>query len=290
MVYSQVRLETKYDASRKAYDIVATNHGLTNMTVQINFSGFGSYMPSLGAPYIADVPAGSTRTVCTMSKSGTGNALFQYSYRYVTGCADPKINTGVKLLLPIKKDKETTVSHLFYVDQKYGDEKTPSNWNAYSYSLDDGDTIYSMRRGKVISLEQGHSPFQSVGEKIYDKNRNIIIVSYEDCSFGRYTVFKENGALVNEGEQIEAGQPIAIAAAQGYVGGTHVRYQQYYYATEGYFSGQTDKNESKYTTLNFVCTNGPLMDKATYKNTYTLVDLMQEMSGRERKKFLKTLQ
>jgi hypothetical protein len=290
IILAQVSSNAEYDELNEEYKIIVTNDYYQSITIKMTFTVLNGYRASPSAPVIVSLTPRSSKVICKLSKQETmGTRRFKYRYDYSWGCLDQKVNNDVKLLLPVARNRSTEVKPLTSLTAEYGKEQVPPDWNAKLFTLSNSDTIFTVRRGRVVSVKQENGPDVALSKLTFKRARNEILIQHEDCTFGEYSVFKQNSSFVSVGDLVEAGQPLAIAAGGDYTSGFHVRYVQYYYDNFNYYRNEDEigENKPKYMPLHIATNGGVPLVPGTYTNNFTDEDIMQEMNKRERKRWLK---
>lgn len=148
------------------------------------------------------------------------------------------------------------------------------------------DTIFAARRGVVSEVRDTST--LALSDYVYASDDNYMEIFHKDCTFGRYEVFKKS--LVEPGQEIEAGDPIAIAGGEHYTTGSHVRFSVIY-LNQSQNENKTERIHSwAYVPLFFFTAeneNGPLIYGCTYTCVKPESVITQEFTKRELKKWRK---
>lgn len=94
---------------------------------------------------------------------------------------------------------------------------------AVDFKMKPGTTICAARSGWVITVKED-SDRGGLGEQ-YLADWNYVIVQHADSSTALYGHLQLNGSLVNVGDSIAAGQPIALSGNTGYSAFPHLHFQ-----------------------------------------------------------------
>jgi murein DD-endopeptidase MepM/ murein hydrolase activator NlpD len=127
---------------------------------------------------------------------------------------------------------------------------------AYDFAIPVGDTVVAARAGVVRQVKQD-SPDDGQGT-----DHNHVMVEHEDGTVGFYAHLKQNGALVQVGASVEAGQGIALAGHSGTPDVVHLHF--------GVYDGWPP-TEGQDRAVNFRNAQGPLDCRGGLVNgaTYT---------------------
>jgi len=261
-----------------------TNNHHCNYVLELKIQGCRKVHLRLSNPLIVELRPG--RNFLFTLKYKCEN--LQWSSKFTKGCLNPKIDTYFNYLLPISNYKTTQV---FNIDYLKTDDNSPEPIDFYQigFKTNAGDIIYASRRGVVSSLKET-SNIEMPGIS-YSTDENHIEIFHNDCSFGRYSVFSK--ALVELGQEVEAGDPIAIAGGENYTSGSHVRFYVYYY---DYSNKNIAKSEItplpskpiRYLPLKFY-TQEIIGNLLTMNETYTCIKpksiITQEMTNKQIKRW-----
>lgn len=221
---AQEKVEVSYETDTKGnYNFYCTNNNYCNYMVEINFSELINLKRNIHNPYLTDVGPGRSFLFTLQPADTQKSASFRYGYQYFKGCKNARIDAGFRYLLPVACGK---VTQPFQLDLfKINDRVTePRNHYALGFKVVPGDTIFAARGG-MVALVRDTARLKLDGYWLASAD-NFIEVFHNDCSFARYQVFDQS--LVRAGQQVDAGDPIAIAGGEKYTSGAHVRFSVYY--------------------------------------------------------------
>lgn len=210
------------------YVFTCHNNSFSNYVVELSFPNLENLRSDVPVPYRMDVPPG-TRRMLSLSIVTKGSPVhFSHRFRYFKGClSDKAVDTAYTYLLPVPPGRETHIYELTYLASEYGNQPEPKGWYALSLHVQSGDTIYAARRGRVTEVRDTASLKDS--GYTYARGDNYVEISHNDCTFGRYTAFRDSSIFVQPGDYVEAGQPIGIAGGERYAGGSQIRFSVYYH-------------------------------------------------------------
>lgn len=92
-----------------------------------------------------------------------------------------------------------------------------TNWFAYDFDTDIGDTIIATRAGTVLFTQEGFTD----GNRT-PGNENFVFIQHADGTIMHYMHLTQNGALVEVGDVVTQGQPIALSGDSGGSSGPHI--------------------------------------------------------------------
>jgi len=278
--------------NRGEYEFYCDNKSFSDYTVEVNFFELINLQAdNVILPARMEVPPGINRFLFVLRKSTLGQAShFQFHHKSYKGCPSPKIDTGFAYLLPVAPGKAARVSELNSLAEEYGDEAPPKDWYSLCLHVQPGDTVYAARRGRVTNTRE-HADLQDSGYS-YSSEDNYVEVEHNDCTFGKYSVFRDDAIFVHPGDWVEAGQPIGIAGGDKYASGPQVRFSVFYHLEQdvldknGNSTGKT-RNWAYVPLYFWTKDNGKmrLISRSTYIADHPDDLVTQEMSKREAKKW-----
>ncbi len=272
--------------SQGDFSFYADNRTGQNQTVAVYFKTLDGLAASVSLPSVKSIAEGRTR-LFKLTRSGIGSPTIDFSFVYQAGTIEPESSSFI-YSMPVQVGQESLVRELTNVNAKKG--KAPANYYALSFEMEEGAMIHAARGGKVVRVEQSK---EATGDQMtFSDVRNEIEIEHNDGTIGVYSVFKKGTAKVEVGDEILQGQALAISEGKGYVNGHHVRFMVQYLKIneelnpwdQGYF-------EWDYQKIKFLTEDGEveeLLDDLKYACYLDEEMIMQEMSKRQKKKYLKS--
>lgn len=145
--------------------------------------------------------------VCTVDSSAPWS--YKYSFTAKQGFSTSVYNGDGKYLLPYKPGGS------FVVGQ--GEMGTFSHFGEFLYSIDffmpEGTEVTAMRDGTVVAIKEDSNVGGS--ELTFTNDGNFILILHDDDSIGKYVHLKQNGAIVNIGDKVKAGDVIGLSGNTG---------------------------------------------------------------------------
>jgi murein DD-endopeptidase MepM/ murein hydrolase activator NlpD len=108
----------------------------------------------------------------------------------------------------------------FCVVQGYHSRLSHRGEIALDFKMRKGTPVCAMRDGVVIELKED-SNRGGIGSKFYSSG-NYILVRHSDETFAWYFHLQQNGALINVGDVVKAGQIIGLSGSTGYSAFPHL--------------------------------------------------------------------
>ncbi|BBN83375.1 hypothetical protein PA25_33600 [Pseudoalteromonas sp. A25] len=90
---------------------------------------------------------------------------------------------------------------------------------AIDFNMPIGTKVVASRSGEVVAVQESFEDYN--GE---DLKENYIFIRHNDGTIARYFHLTHQGALVSEGDTIEAGQVIGLSGNTGQSGGPHLHF------------------------------------------------------------------
>jgi hypothetical protein len=272
-------------------DFYCENKSFCTYIVTVSFSLLINLEAECALPATVEVPPGTQRIFTLRKTSSPIN--FQYHFQTAKGCLNPKADTGFTYLLPIAPGKETHIFELSYIGTKFAGESKPKDYYVIGVHMHSGDTIYAARRGRVIEVKDDANITDSGVS--YEREENYVDIVHDDCTFGKYTVFRDSSIFVHPGDWVEAGQPLGIVGGERYTTGPHVRFSVRYHLDQDILDkdGQpTGRKEPwAYVPMNF-WVNGKgkthLNKQTAYTSEHPADLITREMTKKEARKWKET--
>lgn len=157
---------------------------------------------------------------------------FSFLFILMVGCyvsKDPQRAEIKKLQKGIIKDDSSFVYHLPFAENKshllvqgYFSKYTHRNRAALDFKMKKGTKICAVRDGVVIRVKEDGN--QGGGNVKYRSFGNLIVIQHDDNTRSGYWHLKHNGAFVNVGDTVKAGQLIGLSGKTGYTYFPHLHF------------------------------------------------------------------
>jgi hypothetical protein len=255
--------------------------GTYTLKIKINANGFTNNYTS---PFSKTITQGTSQ-ICklTPDKSASMRGL-GYNYTYFAGSAFRKPPTNFPhYILPISNGKTTKASSTIDLSAVLND-KINNLKTGQGFYFEKGDTICAARAGQIFNIndqvKQGEGR-----ETLYASERNQIQIQHGDGTIAYYTMLAPIKCLVENGNRVIPGQPIAVFNS------TSTRYTlllSINYLDESKLN--TDYPKDVYTPLplyfylNENSQSTQLIDGQKYEATRSLNIITEELSKREKKR------
>lgn len=118
--------------------------------------------------------------------------------------------------LPFRKGQK------FLMFQGYNGKESHHNMMALDFELPEGTAVTAARAGVVIDVEESHT--ESCPQEDCGKYNNFVLVYHEDGTLAEYTHLQQNGAKVEVGQKLKAGDLIGSSGKVGRATGPHLHF------------------------------------------------------------------
>lgn len=138
-------------------------------------------------------------------------------------CAKPTVDCGVfasqqdsEYILPY----EVGTSHKVYATvEHYRSSNGGVGLYAVDFIMPIGTKILASRDGVIVSKRESFADWNNI-----DLEENYIFIRHDDGTVARYFHLTKNGALVEEGQRVKAGDVIGLSGNTGQSGGPHLHF------------------------------------------------------------------
>jgi murein DD-endopeptidase MepM/ murein hydrolase activator NlpD len=146
---------------------------------------------------------------------------WRYSLRWARGAMNVRHADETRYRLPFQKGE----TH--WVSQGYEGRWSHRGQDRYAvdFALPEGTTVCAAREGIVVDLKESSQTGGS--DKKYKDDDNYVSIAHADGTIGEYHHLKYEGVLVEIGNQVTAGQAIALSGNTGYSTHPHLHFGVY---------------------------------------------------------------
>lgn len=195
------------------------------ITLLIDFTFLQNLQTSTRLPNATVLNRGRTRLL-KLSRQGivTSGVNYRYNTRTFTGCINTR-PSEIEYLLPFADGTTARVRGLYNISEDFGQEG-PEDYYAISFLVDKDNVIYNSRRGTVVSVSDPGNP--DAENITFASTVNQVVLVHDDCTFIRYSTFKDGEIFVKPGDVVNAGEPLGIVAGDEFALGNQIRMMIYY--------------------------------------------------------------
>jgi hypothetical protein len=265
--------------------INASSKANCKYTIKLNFTSLSGYSNNRGGnPYITTVNAGTSQVTKLSLDKNAGFKSLNYTYSFYPGVSFRKApNNYTHYMLPIAAGKTTQVTAVSQLSTVLGQQSDSYSFaQGFKYEL--GDTIFASRAGIVYNinnqLKQGEG-----GNTVYTSDRNHIYIQHKDGTLAYYTILAPINCLVQNGDFVTPGQPIAVfnVASQRYT----MLFSVYYLDEEKIRTDNIREMMAALPVYYYLNENAPstnLAENQKYESVKSIEIIGEELSNREKKK------
>ena len=157
-----------------------------------------------------------------LSKTGTGGTgTYRYYFDWTIGNRDAVHDDAHVYQLPYASGRS------YRVIQGYGSRFSHTGLEQFAtdFRMDEGTPVHAARGGVVARTEESNS----IGcwRDGCGAHANYVVILHADGTTGEYYHLQQNGALVDVGERVFAGQKIALSGNTGHTTIPHLHFAVY---------------------------------------------------------------
>ncbi len=201
--------------------LIVENHAPCDVTVTLKIDASNVRVEHV-RPETETYPAGSeTEAMRIFPEDPTRRCSWRFHYNWVKGDVHARHDDTVLYLLPFEPGRS------FRVTQGYNGTLTHFDQDQYAvdFAMREGTPVCAARAGVVVDLEES---FGEGGRSKKHKDRvNFVSIAHADGTVAEYCHLQQHGALVEIGQQVEAGQRIALSGNTGYSTLPHLHFGVY---------------------------------------------------------------
>jgi murein DD-endopeptidase MepM/ murein hydrolase activator NlpD len=176
------------------------------------------------------VAPGSSRLYMVLTETDEGKGSeYGFDCASTIGSSDAKHDENQLYRLPYETGKS------YYVLQGYGSRLSHTGPEEFTvdFKMPEGTAVHAARGGIVVKVEESNS----IGcwKNGCGKYANYIVILHDDWTTGEYYHLQHNGALVELGEKVVAGQKIGLSGDTGNSALPHLHFGVYRAAPWGKF-------------------------------------------------------
>jgi hypothetical protein len=200
------RVYTESDAKGNV-KIMAEKKKPGTITIEVNFSELSGYRLSGSNPLVQTINS-PVNNIGSLTRESNGfNFNYRYSYKSYPGKNMSKADTLFPYLMPVKASNPVVTSGSYYIGEVVG--KKSDNFYAIGFNFPVDDTVFATRAG-TITVASGAESERGDHELYNVKARGNINIEHEDGTLARYNFIHPIKTLIEPGDFVVPGQPIAV--------------------------------------------------------------------------------
>jgi len=207
--------------SGNGVNLIVENHAPCDVTVTMTLDA-SNMRVTWTCPETETYPAGSeTEAVRIVPEDPGRPCSWRFHFKWVKGNLHAQHDENTQYLLPFEAGRS------FRVSQSYNGTLTHFDQDQYAvdFAMREGTAVCAARSGIVVDLEESYKT--GGPSKKYKSRVNFVSIAHEDGTIGEYHHIRQNGVLVEIGQEVEAGQRIALSGNTGYSTIPHLHFGVY---------------------------------------------------------------
>jgi murein DD-endopeptidase MepM/ murein hydrolase activator NlpD len=216
--YLQIVTEQDEDGTYRFY---AESSHIVPLWLKVYFKKLNNLEASETIPFFTAIEPGQSEVFLFSLSPVEENKSYGYRMVYSYSRGNPETadhDESYRYLFPFKHGSKHRITQGHNGKFTHFDE----NQYALDFDLDTGTAIYAARSGRVVEVKED-SNYGGPGAQ-YSKHANYILIYHDDGSFGNYVHLRQNGADVEAGDYVEAGDFLGYSGNTGRSSGPHLHF------------------------------------------------------------------
>ncbi len=168
---------------------------------------------------ITKLCASKSEVFVTSLKPIKNTYSFNTRFSYIKGDVTATHDNQTVYQLPFQRGEK------HHVDQGYNERPTHMNKYALDFHMDEGTQVCAIRSGVVFEVVERHT--KGCPDVSCSQYNNFVSILHDDGSLANYSHIRKNGVLVSVGDQIKAGDVVALSGSTGHASGPHLHLEVY---------------------------------------------------------------
>lgn len=212
------------------FRLYADNTHIIPVFVHVNLNRLTNLRPTVDLPHGSLLKPGTEGVLLFELTAGSpqGRRGFGLEYSFARGDPHSADHDDDHLyLLPFAHGSKHRVT------QGYNGAFTHFGENRYAldFDMEIGTPVKAARDGLVVEVRQDST--RGGPDARYTEDANYILILHDDGSFGNYAHLKHNGAVVQVGDRVRAGERIGYSGNTGRSSGPHLHFDVRIPTTDG---------------------------------------------------------
>ena len=201
--------------------LFATNKGNCPLTIVLDFDKLKNLKIKQNLPIREVIPNGEDPIlIATLIPLKNKSTEYNLKLAYFLGnTLKTKHDDDYVYLLPFEQGKKCVIG------QGYNGKYSHTGLNAIDFDMKEGTKVCAARPGIVIAVKEDSD--EGCKTSKCKSMANYVLIYHDDGTFASYVHLKKDGALVEPGEKIAAGQVIGLSGNTGWSSGPHLHFEVY---------------------------------------------------------------
>ena len=201
------------------FQYFAQNIDIAPYQLEIDFVELQNLKSNVPLPYYTVVYPGKPQPLFLLEPKSNGSTSFRSSYKLTLGDPTVILDADFAYTLPYEDGQQYTLV------QGANGSYTHQGKYAWDFAMEEGTKVCASRAGVVVKVKED----SNIGgaDISFMEHANRITVLHSDGSYADYVHLKQNGALVNSGDEIVEGQVVGYSGNTGWSTKPHLHFQVY---------------------------------------------------------------
>ena len=205
------------------YRILVRSKDAIPRSLQIKFKALRNLTANVSLPLQVVLQEKTEALVLMELKVTNPKDSTRYSYHFDWTLGDHRLanhDDSVSYILPYEHGTKRQIDQGYFGKFSHSEA---GNEHAIDIPMPEGTNIIAARDGVVLKIKEDSS--RGGASKSYQRDGNKIVVLHEDGSYAEYVHLQKDGALVELGDSVLAGQLIGLSGNTGRTTGPHLHFQ-----------------------------------------------------------------
>ena len=204
-----------------SYHFYASSRHIIPTYIRVSFESLTNLEADVSLPFTMVLEPGTDRRhIFSLAVEDPAQSRgYRLAWTYVRGNPESaEHDDSHTYLFPFAHGSKHRVTQGFQGDFTHFGE----NEYGVDFDLDRDTKVFAARDGLVVEVKEDSS--RGGASASYSKHGNYVLVYHDDGSFGNYVHLRKDGAVVDPGERVGAGDHIGFSGATGRASGPHLHF------------------------------------------------------------------